>query len=244
MNAIVSSSLLAASMFLGQPGDPPPPRSGPFVQPKQQQQQQTRPILNWFSREDRPILSRIQGWFKRDTKDPQPNGLIGRDKIKRETPPPPLSDPAPAPPASNDFFRKLPNPSSRSTTPGKTVAREATPTQADQDVLKQIADLKNAKTPIRPDLANKIGRDERFEWITGQLEIEKGNHVLYYATPETIDKFDGRIVLMPQKGELTQFRGGDLISVRGQVMQRQTRQGTTAIYRVTDASLIERAKAK
>ena len=95
---------------------------------------------------------------------------------------------------------------------------------------------------IRPQLATKIGRDEKFEWITGQFEVENGSLVLYYATPETIDKHSGRIVLQPQQVDMSQFRRGDLISVRGQIVQIRTAQGMIPAYRLTTANLIERPK--
>jgi hypothetical protein len=105
-----------------------------------------------------------------------------------------------------------------------------------------VAPSKSAKNPILPQLANKIGRDEKFEWVTGQFETESGNLVLYYATPDTVDKYHGRIVLMPDKIELKQYRSGDLVSVRGQLTQRQTMQGIVPIYHVSMATLIERQK--
>ena len=101
----------------------------------------------------------------------------------------------------------------------------------------------STKNPILPNLVNKIGRDEKFEWITGQIEVENGNFVMYYATPETVDKYNGRIALVPQKADLSQFRHGDLVSVRGQLAQRPSSQGMVPIYRITHASLIERPKS-
>lgn len=95
----------------------------------------------------------------------------------------------------------------------------------------------SAPTPILPVNANRIGRDEKFEWVTGQLEIEKGRFVLYYATPETVDTHHGRIQLSPQKIDMTQFRNGDLVSVRGQL-----RAGVNPVYQLTGADLIERPK--
>jgi uncharacterized cupin superfamily protein len=87
-----------------------------------------------------------------------------------------------------------------------------------------------------------MGRDERFEWITGQLELENGQYVLYYATPDTVDIFNGRVAMIPQKVEMGQFRKGDLVSVRGDMMQRPTPQGMFVYYRANDVQLIERPK--
>ena len=95
------------------------------------------------------------------------------------------------------------------------------------------------KSPISAQFANRIGRDENFEWITGQLETEGGQFVLYFATPETIEKYHGRIVLQLQKVEMKDLHRGDLVSVRGQLIEHA---GVAPVYRLTAASLIERAK--
>ena len=92
---------------------------------------------------------------------------------------------------------------------------QAAPTkEIQQAALNPAAPANTVKYPIRPQLTEKIGRDDNFEWITGQLEIEKGKHVIYYATPETIDKYKGRLVLDAAKTDLSKLRPGDLISVR------------------------------
>jgi len=262
MNAFLTGSLLAASMVLGQHGEPvippglyvtpaqmskrsePKTPAGPYVTPAQMMkpsQPAQRPILNWFNREDRPIITRIQNWFKRDPQEqPQPGPFIpsSRGGIQRETPaPPPLFKPsAPA----NDFPRRLP--ASQLKTSGKVLAQQPAAMDAQQASLQQADFPKRASSPILPQFANKMGRDEHFEWITGQFEFENGNYVVYYATPETIDKYNGRVVLMPKQGDLKQFRKGDLISIRGQLTQRPSTQGFVPIYRIQEASLIERAK--
>ena len=51
----------------------------------------------------------------------------------------------------------------------------------------------------------------------------------------------GRIVLAPQKADMSQFKHGDLVSVRGDLVHRPTAAGMMPIYRITHASLIERA---
>ena len=122
------------------------------------------------------------------------------------------------------------------------LAKESAPNAKEFQQVSLLGASKDAKSPIRPDLANKIGRDEKFEWITGQFEIESGVFVLYYATPETVDKYNGRIVLQAEKADLKQFRRGDLVSVRGLVTQRQTTQGIVPTYHVSMASLIDRPK--
>ena len=106
----------------------------------------------------------------------------------------------------------------------------------------ETSTVKAAKNPILAQFAEKTGRDEHFEWITGQLEVENGAYVIYYASPETVDKYQGRIVLQPQQVDMKEMHRGDLISVRGQVIQRGTMQGGGAVYRLTSAIVIERSK--
>jgi uncharacterized cupin superfamily protein len=245
VSQILSSGLLAASMLLGQTSEPPT-TSGKIIVPEpptiQQTQPAQRPILGFFNRDDRPVLNRISGWFKRDQPETPSQGKIVqpvRSVPTRETEAPPLANPTPT-----DFPRKLPNPSSQALKKADVVAQEApvTPTEIQQTSLQKPAVTLSAQSPILAQLSNKIGRDEKFEWVTGQLEIENGNYVLYYATPETIDKLHGRIVLAPQQADMSKFRRGDLVSVRGQLVQRQTTQGMIPIYRVSFASLIERPK--
>jgi len=237
MNAFLGSSLLAASMFLGQTGEP----AGGKIVMQPAPQPSSRPIFGWFSRDDRPVLSRLTSWFKRDQREMPKDGPFIPASKSGTTPPtmPPVTPPS-------DFPRKLPNPK---TSQGKKssdpiVVDKSMPEVRDvqQTILNQTVPPKNVKSPILPQLANKIGRDEKFEWITGQLENENGTFVMYYSTPETVDKYHGRIVLVPGQIDLTQFRKGDLVSVRGTLAQRQTIQGMVPIYRLTMASLIERAK--
>jgi hypothetical protein len=258
MSAILGNSLLAASLLLGQPASTPPAskqgevvqvqNNGPTVpmlQPPQPQPQPTRPILGFFRNEERPIWTKLTSWFKRDNQEqPQPmtttQPLRGGTVI-RETTPPPVLNSGPTPSLTpGDFPRRMPSPSSKITIPEPPVAKE-TGKQIQQTTVSQVA-VPRTKSPIKTELANRIGRDEKFEWITGQFEIENGNPVLYYATPETVDKYHGRIVLATEQTDLKQYRRGDLLSVRGTVSQRQTMQGIVPTYHVTMASLIERPK--
>jgi hypothetical protein len=256
VSQLLTSGLLAASMLLGQTGQPS--GSGPTYVPappffQTQPQTTQRPILGWFNRDDRPVLGRIGGWFKRDQQD-APAGRFApppRGTIRETEQPPPIMTPTPT--APNDFPRRLPNPSSQAPanadpiggsvveleTPGVTETGAA---KAIEQTTVQTPAAPKMKSPILPALAAKIGRDEKFEWMTGQLEIENGNFVLYYATPETVDQYNGRIALSSPKADLSKFQRGDLVSLRGQLVQRSTAQGVVPIYRVSDANLIERVK--
>jgi hypothetical protein len=234
MNLLLGGGVLAASLLLGQTQ---PAAPAPLIiqqSPAQTVQQPAAPRtgLGWFSREDRPIITKIQNWFKRDSQSTAQQPPFIQPTVNsrvRETEPPPLAPITPTTPA--DFPRKLPS----TVTPA--------PAKAVQQInLQQAADAPKVKSPILKQFAEKIGRDEKFEWITGQLEIENGVPVIYYSTPETVDQYSGRIVLMPQQVDMKSFRRGDLLSVRGQLAQRPALQGGTPVYRLTDANLIERPK--
>ena len=241
MNSLLTSGLLAASMLIGQTSEPP---SGPVVQrvqvqqapfgPVAQAQTPARPIMGWWQRDERPLITKIQTWWKREP-SAIPASNIKDPRVIRETTAPPITNTPPITTTPSDFPRKMPNPQSQG---GKAVPSVGN--DADVQPANMIAMPKNVKYPIQPLLLQKIGRDEKFEWITGQLEIENGNFVVYYATPETVDKYNGRIVLLPQQVDMNAFKKGDLVSVRGQMAQRQTTQGIMPVYRLTHASLIER----
>ena len=239
MSPILSSGLLAATVLLGQTGEPPLGSAQTVVQPAptvQQSQPMQRPIYGWFSREDRPVLHRIQGWFKRDQPVGKPQGKSmspTRGIVVREPERPRLLDPVPSPVPPIDYPRKMPNPQSKA---------PAAPGEVQLASLQPDARPQGTSGPILAQHAKRVGRDEKFAWITGQIGIENGTYVMYYATSETIDKYHGRIVLAPQNVDLSQFHRGDLVSVRGQLVQQPTTRGTIPTYRVTVASLIERPK--
>jgi hypothetical protein len=240
------SSLVTASLLLGQTAGAPatPPSTGGVVVPAPvvEQPRSTSKFSTW--RQDRPILSRIQGWFgKKDTAEP---GVVtGNQTVEPPTAIPQATTPA-LTPKGNDFPRKLPNPNNlgqpTEAPPAKTLQSVTfqKPVAATGSTTTTVvaAPTAGAASPILPSLVDKIGRDEKFEWITGQYEIEKGQPVLYYATPETVDPHKGRVALQPQQADLSKLQRGDLISVRGQLSTT----GGSAVYRLTSADLIERPK--
>jgi len=215
------------------------------------------PRTGLFGRRDgsepnRPILTKIQGWFKRGN-DPKP--VVS-------TPEPPTLAPLQVMPSVQgnpaELPKKLPTapqnfapkadiqiiPQKGADTPGKNdplpvpqkSGAASKPNALTPASLTQTPT--SAKTPILPANVNRIGRDDKFAWVTGQLEIEKGRYVLYYATPETVDTYHGHIVLMPQQVDMQSFQSGDLISVHGHLGSR----GGSTIYYLSDANMIDRAK--
>lgn len=92
-------------------------------------------------------------------------------------------------------------------------------------------------SPISAKFVNKIGHEEDYSWVTGQLFQENGRWVIRYATPETVDRYNG-VLMLATEGALTKVQPGDLVSARGTVVPN-ARAGM-AIYRATSVDVIER----
>lgn len=90
---------------------------------------------------------------------------------------------------------------------------------------------------ILPKYVNRIGHEEDFSWVTGQLGSENGHWVIHYATPDTVDNFHGKLVLMGNVN-MTGYQLGDLISVQGGLTAQSGR--LSGVYQVHNISLIER----
>lgn len=253
MNALLSGSLLSAALLMGQTNDTskssiPPPPSLPSAQPATDKAPAQRsPIMGWFSREDRPVLGKITSWFKREPAPEAPppaapvKGILQREPIKSATQPAVAPTPTPAAtetPPANDFPRRMPNPTSKAPTDAANPLIIELSPAATKVVSANAQEPAPAPNPIKAQFANKIGRDEKFAWITGQLELEDGIYVIYYGSPTTMDKYRGRIAIQPEDVDMKGLHRGDLVSVHGQLIERPGNTGP--IYRLTAANLIER----
>jgi hypothetical protein len=89
--------------------------------------------------------------------------------------------------------------------------------------------------PILPSLVNKMGRDENFAWVTGQLEIENGKYVLYYSPADAVDVCNGRVILHTE-ADMSKVGQGDLVSVTGQL---QGQPGSGSVFFATTVTFIE-----
>ena len=89
---------------------------------------------------------------------------------------------------------------------------------------------------ISPELVGKVGHEQDYSWITGQIRVENGQHVIHFAPPEVVDRYNGSLVLTSATAELRAFRDGEYVSARGQVVQ----QGSTAVYRLTGIDRLPR----
>jgi hypothetical protein len=93
---------------------------------------------------------------------------------------------------------------------------------------------------------DKVGHEKDYSWITGQLfhlPDDGGTWVLRYTTPETVDKYNGSVVLHGTT-DMKGAQAGDLVSVRGQVASDGSSSGKQpggAVYHMTEIGVIERA---
>jgi len=116
-----------------------------------------------------------------------------------------------------------------------TAKQPATPTIAEIVVSDaSAAQPKERNGAISPRFVNKVGQPGDYSWITGQLEIRGNTYVLHYATPDTVDRFGGKLVL---QGDIGNLRNGDLVTAHGQVAPQGVR-GT--VYRARSVDLVER----
>lgn len=90
---------------------------------------------------------------------------------------------------------------------------------------------------ILPKFAGKIGHEEDYTWVTGQLGQLNGQWVIYYATPGEVDNFGGKLVLN-YRGDMRGLQIGDLITVSGGLTAQNGRLG--GAYQVNTLSLLER----
>jgi hypothetical protein len=221
-NAMVGHAfVLTASLLTGQTGDyqvVSGPQQNCNCNKNQNQQVQTRPTM--FNSGNRPILNRIAN-------------LFGGNKQNQEV----AAESAP------DYYRRMPttstNPQVVTSEPPlfeKTVeAPAARPDSVKPTNHQSGPALVNKTSPLKAEFAGKVGHEGDFSWVTGQIEQEKGQWVIYFATTDTVDRYNGRLVLQPQ-GELRGAHSGDLVSAHGSVAQS----GGIAVYRATRIDLIER----
>jgi hypothetical protein len=99
--------------------------------------------------------------------------------------------------------------------------------------------------PVVEKFKTKIGHEANYSWITGQLyRLEGGNGGLWvvrYANAEERDAHGGSVLLAPAIN-MRNFRDGDLVSVKGQILNggRNSEQIACPVYRAEDVNLLER----
>jgi hypothetical protein len=102
-----------------------------------------------------------------------------------------------------------------------------------------------ASSGIHQRFLDKVGHENDYSWVTGQLQYVHANGGLWvvrYATVDTEDRFGGSVVLAPTIN-MKNFREGDLVSVHGEILNegRATTVLGGALYRASHVDMIERA---
>ncbi len=89
----------------------------------------------------------------------------------------------------------------------------------------------------------KVGHENDYSWITGKLFRASGDSrwVLRYGAPYEVDRYEGAVMLSGGGPELAACRAGDLLCVRGKVLNslRSTKPHAGALYQVNELHVIE-----
>lgn len=193
--------------------------------------------------EERPtFLSRLQGMFSKKSAEPEyvapqepptsnpPVRMMQRlpagqpNSVTPTVPAIPTSNPSPAPVKLQPTTYKAVPAGEASNVVNSTYTAPANTT------------ILPASRPnrISPELVGKIGHENDYSWITGQLRIEGGVYVIHYATPEVVDRYNGSLPLVSD-GDLRGFQDGDYVSVRGSVTG-----GNRPMYRLSGIDRLPR----
>ena len=92
---------------------------------------------------------------------------------------------------------------------------------------------------------DKIGHDDEYNWVTGQLfyvRADGGRWVLRYGRLDEADKYGGSVILTPTV-EMRNYREGDVVCVYGQVINegRPSRMLGGPLYRVGSINMVDRS---
>lgn len=259
-----SFSLVTAALLVAQSPEPAAPgktcacakkQAGAAVQYVEPVAEQTTTSRrSFFGRDtstptERPILSKIQSWFGKKS-EPTPTAAPAYTaeppQSLRMAPSlparPTTTEPAAlAPQAYPTAPARAVTPTQHQTvvTPGVSVVPSATSTVATTNsapVVQTTIVPPSRPNRISPDLVSKVGHAEDYSWVTGQIRIENGVHVLHFAPPEVVDPHQGSFVLTSDR-DLRNLSDGAYVCVRGFVGGRSTG-GTT--YRVTAVDVLPR----
>lgn len=144
----------------------------------------------------------------------------------------PVSEPA------TEFLQRMPNKISFNEPP-LVETKQAVATQTNESGVASVS-FRPAGTAsnhvIHAKFVDKVGHEEDYSWITGQLGQEGNRWVIYFATAETVDRYNGKLVLAGS-ADMNSFKIGDLVSIQGGVIQRGGSQGNA--YLIQSINLIE-----
>ena len=221
---------------------PPAPTPAPTTTPN-------RPVLSWFQRtfgksDDAAQTTTVEPAKITTTiapaqRLPQGNALPQSNALPAATPS--LSIPASPPQALPAAPAKIITPINYPSTNNQPASTVTTPAFPVSSTTSNSSPINAATLPasrasrISPELITKVGHAEDYSWITGQIRIENGQHVIHYAPPEVVDRFNGSLVLTSDR-DLRAYPDGSHVCVRGQIAQN----GRTTTFRVQNIDVLPR----
>ena len=240
-----SLCFLAATFLTGQAGDARPmPQAGggTIIQSAPQVYMDGQGQAGNWQPQRRGLFSRIGGWF---------SGVFGRNRN---------SDPAydsngqiingqmingriiQQPMNTNEPPVGIPGKSSMMMPQGgdMNAATSVAIAQVSHDPNAPAMDL-----PVADKFKNRIGHEADYTWLSGQLyRLEGSTGALWmvrYATAGEQDKHGGTVLLAPAVN-MQNFRDGDLVSIKGEILNggQKSEQMACPVYRASEISLIER----
>jgi hypothetical protein len=111
------------------------------------------------------------------------------------------------------------------------------------------ATLPAAPTPaseIKPEYLGRLGQAADYTWVTGQLyyiHADGGLWVVRYAPVDREDRYGGSVVLTAAT-HMGDYREGDLITVRGEILNegRASKRLGGPLYRANSLEMVARSE--
>jgi hypothetical protein len=92
----------------------------------------------------------------------------------------------------------------------------------------------SSRKDLSPKMAEKVGHETDYSWITGQVRQQNGRWIIHYATSDTVDRYSGHLPIDAPAEQTKNLRDGDLVCVHGQVST-----GANAVYQATTVNVVE-----
>ncbi len=186
----------------------------------------------------RNLFTRVQGWFE---------GIFGRGRGSQPQMQPGGMNGGTINGGNGVIIQQQPIPAINTNEPPLAVPGKvsALGTQAGISQAAHQSGRGHLDLPVGEKFRDKVGHEADYSWITGQLYRIDGSSgglwLVRYATAEMQDQYGGTVVLAPAV-QMSNYRDGDLVSVRGEVLNggRNSEQIAAPVYRASDVSLVER----
>jgi hypothetical protein len=227
-------------VVVSQPSYIAPTPAPTYSYPTQMQPQQSG---GFFSR----LKSKVGGWFGQKQNCPcqypkqSPYHQYQYQQIQPVPQITPVTTPASEPPLADAVpINQI------GYAPMPTIKIHTNPSAQDSVEQPELVEKTEVEQLIKKKYIDKVGHEDDYSWVTGQLSSVRTSTgavwVVRYATVDTEDKYGGSVVLAPAVN-MKNFREGDLVSVKGEVLseERASRYLGGPLYRVMSIDMIERA---